>query len=44
MVFKEGDGYINLNLTNMIERMENLENERDILSDEDIRIVFWFDN
>lgn len=44
LVLKEWDGYINLNLTYMIERMEALKKERRIISDEDIRIVFWFDN
>jgi hypothetical protein len=44
LVLKEWDGYINLNLTYMIEKMEQLMNERSIESLEDIRIVFWFDN
>jgi len=43
-VYKEWDGYINLNLTYMIEKMEQLKKERQIVSDDEVRIVFWFDN
>ncbi|URZ05473.1 hypothetical protein [Clostridium felsineum] len=44
MILKEWDGYINMNLIHMIERMEQLKKERHIEKDEEIRIVFWFDN
>lgn len=44
MVLREWEGYINLNLTYMIERMEKLKAERKIDSDDDIRIIFWFNN
>ena len=43
-VLKEWNGYLNLNLTYMIERMEELRKERRIDNDDEIRIVFWFDN
>lgn len=43
-VYREWDGYLNLNLTSMIEQMEQLKKERRIGSDEEVRIVFWFDN
>lgn len=44
LVLREWDGYLNLNLTNMIEHMKQLKNERNIKDDDEIRIVFWFDN
>lgn len=44
LVLKEWNGYLNLNLTGMIEQMEQLKQERHIGSDDEIRIVFWFDN
>lgn len=44
LVFREWKGYLNLNLTNMIEGMEHLKQERNIGFDDEIRIVFWFDN
>ena len=43
-VLKEWDGYLNLNLIYMIEKMEYLKEKRNIKNDEEIRIVFWFDN
>ncbi len=43
-VYREWDGYLNLNLTSMIEKMEQLKKERRIVSDDEVRIVFWFDN
>lgn len=43
-VYKEWDGYLNLNLTYMIEKMEKLKKERQIEKDDEVRIVFWFDN
>jgi len=44
MIFKEWNGYLNLNLTNMISKMEQLKQEKNLQDDEEIRIVFWFDN
>lgn len=44
MMLKEWNGYLNLNLTYMIERMEEMKKEQRIDNDEEIRIVFWFDN
>lgn len=44
MILREWDGYINLNLTDMIGKMERLKEERNIEYDDEIRIVFWFDN
>ncbi|SCW36941.1 hypothetical protein SAMN04487970_1004149 [Paenibacillus tianmuensis] len=44
MVLMEWKGYLNLNLTYLMERMEVLKKERAIENDEEIRIVFWFDN
>ncbi|NGZ76885.1 hypothetical protein [Saccharibacillus alkalitolerans] len=43
-VLREWNGYLNLNLTSMIEKMERLKKERRIASDDEVRIVFWFDN
>lgn len=44
MVLREWDGYLNLNLTHMKKQMEQLIKERGIENDDEIRIVFWFDN
>ncbi len=44
LVLKDWNGYLNLNLTAMIEGMEKLETERKIENDEEIRVVFGFDN
>ncbi len=43
-VLREWHGYINLTLISLIEQMEQLKKERRIGSDEEVRIVFWFDN
>jgi len=42
MVIREWEGYLNLNLTHMIENMEKLKKDRNINSDDEIRAVFWF--
>ena len=42
MVVREWDGYLNLNLTYMIENMKKLKKERNIDLDDEIRAVFWF--
>lgn len=44
LFLKEWNGYLNLNMTRMIEQMELLKKERRITSDDEVRIVFWFDN
>lgn len=43
-VLREWHGFINLNLISLIEQMEQLKKERRIGGDEEVRIVFWFDN
>ncbi|WP_046226610.1 hypothetical protein [Paenibacillus dauci] len=44
LILKEWNGYLNLNFTDLIEEMEKMKKERMIRSDEEIRIIFWFDN
>ncbi|MFR2486019.1 MAG: hypothetical protein ACLTAC_22075 [Hungatella sp.] len=44
LVCREWLGYLNLNLTMLISRLEALKEEWRIKSDDEVRIVFWFDN
>ncbi|OWA35026.1 hypothetical protein B9G55_14930 [Saccharibacillus sp. O16] len=43
-VYREWEGYLNLHLTSIMEQMEQLKKEWRIDSDDEVRIVFWFDN
>lgn len=44
LVYREWLGYLNLNLTMLISRLEALKEEWRIKSDDEVRIVFWFDS
>jgi len=44
LILKEWNGYLNLNFTDLIEKLEKMKEKNLIRSDKEIRIIFWFDN